>query len=83
MSIKKTVKKAIKKGTKKSSALNSLYTNAIAKKRQIRYERYSELPVDGNLVVFESFMGRKYADSPRAIYEKLKDSSKYGDYHFV
>lgn len=83
MSIKGTLKKTIKKATKKSSALNSLYTDAIAKKRQRRYERYSELPVDDKLVVFESFMGRKYADSPRAIYENLKNSDEYGEYHFV
>ena len=83
MSLKKTVKKAIKKVARKSETVNSLYNDAIAKKRQRRYERYSEIPVDGNLVVFESFMGRKYADSPRAIYEKLKESDECRELRFI
>ena len=83
MSLKKTVKKVIKKVARKSGAVNSLYNNAIAKKRQRMYERYSEMPVDGNLVVFESFMGRKYADSPRAIYEKLKEYDEYEELRFI
>ena len=83
MSIKRTVKRVIKKATKKSGALNSLYTGAIAKKRQRRYEKFSELPIDDKLVVFESFMGRKFADSPRAIYERLKESEEYKDFRFV
>ena len=41
------------------------------------------MPIDEKLVVFESFMGRKYADSPRAIYEKLKESEEYADYSFI
>ncbi len=48
-----------------------------------RYKRFTDLPVDDKLVVFMSFLGRKYADSPRAIYEYMISSPEYADYKFV
>lgn len=39
--------------------------------------------IDDKLIVFESFMGRKYADSPKAIYEYMVKNSAYKDYSFV
>lgn len=38
---------------------------------------------DNKLIVFESFMGRKYADSPKAIYQYMLDNDKYKDYTFI
>lgn len=38
---------------------------------------------DENLVLFNSFGGAKYDDSPRAIYEYMKSSKKYKDYKLV
>ena len=34
-------------------------------------------------VLFESFMGRKYVDSPKAIYEYMVNNKKFKDYEFV
>ena len=38
---------------------------------------------DAKLIIFESFMGRSYADSPKAIYENMVNDKKYGNYKFV
>lgn len=35
------------------------------------YRAFKRLPMDSNLIVFESGQGRHYADSPRYIYEEL------------
>ena len=40
-------------------------------------------PVDEKRVLFESFMGRKYVDSPKAIYEYMTKNKEYKDYEFV
>ena len=82
MSLKKSVKKFIK-SQGNDSVLGKAYLSAVGKKRQKRYEKYADLPVDDKLIVFEAFMGRKYTDSPRAIYEKLLADEKYADYHFI
>jgi len=39
--------------------------------------------VEDNTIIFESFMGRKYSDSPKAIYEYLLKNKKYGNYKFI
>lgn len=41
------------------------------------------IPVDENLVLFVSFMGKGFNDSPRAIYNYLKSHSEYEKYRCV
>ncbi len=83
MKLKKKVKKFFNKAERKGLLLGKLYTSLIRTKRKMRYSRYSKLPVEKDLIIFESFMGRKYADSPKAIYEYMIDSEDYKDYKFV
>ncbi|MCL2023850.1 MAG: CDP-glycerol glycerophosphotransferase family protein [Oscillospiraceae bacterium] len=40
-------------------------------------------PVDDKVIFFESFLGRSYSDSPRAIYEYLLTDPRFSDYTFV
>ncbi len=39
--------------------------------------------IDENLIVFEVFNGRKYCDSPKAMYEYMLNNKKYNNYKFV
>ena len=39
--------------------------------------------IDDKLVYFQTFSGRGYSDSPKAIYEYMMQASEYKDYHFV
>ncbi len=48
-----------------------------------RFERVKDLPIDNNLIFFESFVGRSVADSPLAIFNEIKDDPAYGGYYFV
>ena len=36
------------------------------------YRLFQKLPVQANLVLFESFLGRGYSDNPKALYLKLQ-----------
>ena len=38
---------------------------------------------DDRLILFNSFAGRKYDDSPKAIYEEMKRDSRFKDYRLV
>ena len=39
--------------------------------------------VDERVVFFESFQGRNYSCSPKAIFEEMRDSGDYNDYEFI
>ena len=39
--------------------------------------------VDDHMILFESFMGRSFADSPKALFLKLKSDERFKDYTFV
>ena len=39
--------------------------------------------VDEHMILFESFMGRSFADSPKALFLKLKSDERFKDYTFV
>lgn len=45
------------------------------------YPQLMRLPIEEKTVVFESFIGRKYNDSPRALYEYMLKT--YPDYDYV
>ena len=50
----------------------------------IRYGRfYLFNKVDDKLITFEVFSGKKYADSPKAIYEYMLSNKKYSDYKYI
>ncbi len=44
---------------------------------------YKKFDVDDKLCVFEAFNGRKYCDSPKAIYLRMLNDKKYKDFKFV
>lgn len=47
------------------------------------YDRLAaSIPVDRKVVLFSCFMGRSFADSPRAIYEAMCADSRFDDYEF-
>ncbi len=39
--------------------------------------------IDDKLVYFQTFSGRGYSDSPKAMYEYMKNAPEYSDYRFV
>ncbi len=53
----------------------------IQKQNYLRYSR--KYKVDDKLCVFEAFNGRKYCDSPKAIYLRMLNDKKYKDYKFI
>lgn len=40
-------------------------------------------PIDDRMVYFQTFSGRGYSDSPKAMYEYMLSAPEYADYHFV
>jgi len=57
--------------SKKSAFFRVLLRKCVFIKNRLLYMLYYFKPVDEKRVLFESFMGRKYVDSPKAIYEYM------------
>lgn len=52
--------------------------------RRILYMmRGIRISVDAKTVIFETFNGKSYSDSPKAIYEYMKEDPEFDDYKFI
>ncbi len=70
--------------SKKSLFLRKFIRKAVYLFRLWRYKlRGLGRGIDDKLIVFSCFTGKKYADSPRAIYEYMVNCDDYKDYKFV
>lgn len=78
------MKKIIMYIAKKSSLLRKIMYNIKLKIDKCDYMKYyKKYEVDDKLCIFESFNGRKYCDSPKAIYLEMLNDKKYKDYKFI
>lgn len=80
MNIKNKIKSFIKE---------NVFIRKIARKfyfwiKKIQYDmRTRKIKVNDKLIIFASFKGQAFCDSPKAIYNYLLQDEKYKDYHFV
>lgn len=79
-SIKALVIKYAKKNVTFRKITRFLSVN-LSKFLYLKYYLFNK--IDDKLILFESFGGRNYADSPKAIYLELLNNNKYNDYKFV
>lgn len=68
--------------SKRSPFFRKLIDGAAFRKNRKRYLHQAKAPVQDNAICFMSFLGRKYADSPRAIYEYMLTDPAYDKYEF-
>lgn len=80
----KNIKALIIKYAKKNVAFRKIIRSVSVKINKLLYIKYYLFNrVDNKLILFESFGGRNYSDSPKAIYLELLNNKKYNDYKFV
>lgn len=78
--IKRRIKTLFQKNKLSSSFLASLQK---WRRRHYYKSMYLNVPIDENLVLFESFLGKSYSCSPRAIYEAMKCNPEFDNYKFI
>ena len=84
MSIASSLKKTVFDIAKKSKTFRVLFRGS--RDNVYRLKMTLDRPfgeTDEKLVYFQTFSGRSYSDSPKAIYEYMLNSSEYSDYRFV
>ena len=84
MSITKKAKKLIFDIAKKNKAFRIVFRGS----RDAAYRAKMTLDdpfgkIDDKLVYFQTFSGRGYSDSPKAMYEYMLSASEYSDFRFV
>lgn len=70
---------------KKMPFLRTIARNAVYKAHKLKYRltNYRKNGLDEKLVLFETFNGRSYACSPKAIYLAMLEDERFADYRFV
>ena len=81
--MKQKVRKVLLNLAKRHHFFMSLFRKLDSLYKHIKYFKFRFLKVNNKLIVFESFLGSKYADSPRAIYEYMMNNKKFSSYNFV
>lgn len=79
-----SLKKSLKNFILNNALLRKIARKAVYSSQRSRYMKTGkDVPVEKNLIAFCSFDGRNYADSPRAVFEYVKESEKFRGYRFV
>lgn len=80
----KRIKRIVKKVFNSNYLMRNLFNNIQDLRRKNYYKKvYRDIPVDDKLVLFESFLGKQYACSPKAIYEAMRRDPRYDEFQFV
>lgn len=80
----KKIKKIVKKIFNSNYFMRDRFKDIQNWRRKRYYKKiYRQIPVDNKLVLFESFLGKQYACSPKAIYEAMKRDHRYDAYRFI
>ena len=69
--------------SKKNTYFRLFLRKVLYLKNSFIYNIYKFNKVDNKLILFESFNGKSYADSPRYIYEYMLNDIMFKDYKFV
>ena len=78
------VKNKLKKLIKENVFIRKIARKVYFLKCNMQYKIITKkLNVDDKLIIFASFNGRSYCDSPKALYEYLIKDKKYENYKFV
>lgn len=69
---------------KRSLLCRKIFRTVLRIYKKIKYLRYYFFTeIDENLVLFESFHGKSYSDSPKALYLEMLNNEIYKNYKFV
>lgn len=79
----KKIKVFILNIAKKNEMFRKLIRALIFGIKRLKYLAYYFKKVNNHQIIFESFMGRKYVDSPKAIYEYMLSDKKYANFTFI
>ena len=82
--LKKSVKRILFSYAKRNEKFRKCLRKVLLKKRTVYYKhRQKNVELDEKTIIFSSFSGRYYSDSPKAIYEYMLSDDRFNDYKFI
>lgn len=70
--------------SKKNIFLRGIFRKLLLIKNKIKYSKYKrKYKIDDKTILFETFGGRSYACSPKAIYERMLTMPEFKDFTFI
>jgi len=82
--IKKIFKTIAISIAKRNTVFRRIFRSLRQRKNLRKYNKIlKKTKIDEKLMLFETFSGRNYSDSPKAIYLEMLNNKKYKDYKFV
>ncbi len=82
--LKKRVKDLLEKFRTKNYHFRNIYRWCRNRYMALKYWRIRrQNPIDEKMVLFESFLGRQYSDSPKAIYQCMQQMPEFADFTFI
>lgn len=81
--MKRKIKKIVIDYAKKNSMFKTILRKVVSIKNNILYLPRIFYKVNPNLIIFESYMGRSYDCSPKAIYEEMLKDTYFEKYKFI
>ncbi|MDD2409945.1 MAG: CDP-glycerol glycerophosphotransferase family protein [Bacilli bacterium] len=82
--MKKQIKRILTELSKRNIYIRKIVRKMFFYKRKVSYLKYfRKNEVNNKIIIFEAYMGRSYACSPKAIYEEMLMDEKYKDFEFV
>lgn len=82
--MKEKIKEFLRNLATKNYVFKKAYTYLVEKYLYFKYKKISrENPTNEKIVMFEAFLGKQCACSPKAIYEYMLQDERFADYTFV
>lgn len=78
------MRKLIVNLAKKNQTIRNILRKIMKLQKMLIYKHYCRKnKVENNVIIFEAYLGRQYACSPRAIYEEMLRQEKFKDFEFI
>ncbi len=78
------MRKEIREFLRSHESTKKWYDDYASRRREGWYRQYcKDYDINEKMIIFESFVGRNYADSPKDIYETLIQDERFQDFTFV
>lgn len=82
--VKGSIKKLAEHLGKRDESFRGAYRRYLKRRRVAQYSQYcEENPVEPKVIMFESYMGRAYACSPKALYQEMLRDPRFAGYEFI
>ena len=69
--------------SKRQGMIRKILRTTVNTIRRIQFNKYRNIEINNKAIIFESFLGQSYTDTPKALYEYMIKSDQFKNYNFI